>query len=152
MIPTPYIPRVMKLLGALPWKDHIKGLSLWLNITDMATFLLQDWLSDAHVDSMLGAAMHLHCDTLSHMVPCTELILSDFVTHILASPLLETSPIPSNYAEKAPKSVQRLGSIISECSSAIRVATCYDAYILLSISHPFLIFMTDDDSSWTHHP
>jgi hypothetical protein len=122
-IPTPYIPRVMKLLGALPWKDHIKGLSSWLNITDMATFLSQDWLSDAHVDSMLGAAMHLRRDTLSHMVPRTELILSDFVTHILASPLLETSPIPSDYAEKAPKSVQRLGSIISECSSAIRVTT-----------------------------
>jgi fucose permease len=32
------------------------------------------------------------------------------------------------------------------------VMDCYDAYILLSISHPFLIFMTDDDSSWTRRP
>jgi hypothetical protein len=72
-IPTQYIPRVMKLLGTLPWKDHIKGLSSWLSITDMATFLSQDWLSDAHIDSMLSAAMHLRRDTLSHMVPRTEL-------------------------------------------------------------------------------
>jgi hypothetical protein len=32
------------------------------------------------------------------------------------------------------------------------VGQCYDTYILLSISHPFLIFMTADDSSWTRRP
>jgi hypothetical protein len=122
-ISTQYIPRVMKLLGTLPWNDQIKGLSSWLSITDMAMFLSQRWLSDAHIDSMLSAVVHLHCNTHSHIVPHTEVVLSDFVTHILASLLLETSPIPSDYVEKAPKSVQRLGSIISECSSDIRVAT-----------------------------
>jgi hypothetical protein len=113
----------MKLLGTLPWKDCTKGLSSWLSITDMATFLLQAWLSDAHIDSMLSAVMHLHRDTLLHTLPRTEVVLSDFITHILTSPLLEMSPIPSDYVAKAPKSVQRLVSIISESSSAIQIAT-----------------------------
>ena len=60
VIPTQYVPHVMKLLGTLPWKDHIKGLSSWLSITDMATFLSQDWLLDAHVDSVtLGLGVRL---------------------------------------------------------------------------------------------
>jgi hypothetical protein len=120
---TQYISCVAKLLGALPWKDCTKGLRSWLSITDMAMFLSQDWLSDAHIDSMLSAVVHLRRNTLSQMLPRTEVVLSDFVTHILTSPLLETSPIPSDYVVKAPKSVQRLGSIISECHSSIRVAT-----------------------------
>jgi hypothetical protein len=118
-----YVPHVMKLLGTLPWKDCTKGLSSWLSVTDMATFLSQAWSSDAHIDSMLSAVMHLRRNTLSHTLPRTEVVLSDFVTHILTSPLLETSPIPSDYVTKAPKSVQRLGSIISESSSAIQIAT-----------------------------
>jgi hypothetical protein len=122
-IPMQYIPRVTKLLGTVPWKSYIKGLGSGLSITDMAAFLSQEWLSDAHLDGMLSAAMYLRRDILSRMAPRTEIVLSDFITHILASPLLETSPIPCDYVMKAPKSVQKLGSAISETSSSLRVAT-----------------------------
>ena len=72
---------------------------------------------------MLSAAMFLHHDTLSHITPHTEIILSDFMAHILASPFLETSPIACDYVRKAPKSVQKLSSLISESSPNICVAT-----------------------------
>jgi hypothetical protein len=122
-MPIQYIPRVTKLLGTVPWKGYIKGLGSGLSITDTAAFLSQKWLSDAHVDGMLSAAMHLRRDTLSCMVLRTEIVLTDFITHILASPPLEASPIPCDYITKAPKSVQKLGSLISESSSGLRVAT-----------------------------
>ncbi|KAN0139136.1 hypothetical protein V8E53_003025 [Lactarius tabidus] len=122
-IPTQYIARVMKLLGAVPWNDSVKGLGSGLSIVDMAVFLSQEWLSDAHLDSMLSATVSLRCDALTHITPRTEIVLSDFMTHILASPSLETSPIPCDYVKKAPKSVQKLGSVISESSPDIRVAT-----------------------------
>ena len=89
----------------------------------MALFLLQKWLLDAHIDSMLSAAIYLHCDALSRMVPHTEIVLTDFITHIIASPLLENTPIPHDYLERAPKSVQKLGSLILEYPSEIWVAT-----------------------------
>jgi hypothetical protein len=122
-IPIQYIPRVTKLLGTVPWKGYVKGLGSGLSITDMAAFLSQEWLSDTHLDSMLSAAMYLRRDALSCMVLRTEIVLTDFITHILASPPLETSPIPCDYVTKAPKSVQKLGSVISENSSGLRVAT-----------------------------
>ena len=122
-IPMQYTPRVMKLLGTVPWKDYIKGLGSGLSVTDMAAFLSKEWLSDAHIDGMLKAAVHLRHDILSHMVPRTEIVFSDFITHLLATPFLETSPISSDYILKAPKSVQKLGSVISESSSDIRIAT-----------------------------
>ena len=122
-IPLQYVARVMKLLGTVPWKDYIKGLGSGLSITETAAFLSQEWLSDSHIDSMLRAVTYLRHDTLSHLTPRTEIILIDFATHILASPLLEASPIPCSYAKNAPKSVQRLGSIISENPSNIRIAT-----------------------------
>ena len=121
-IPIQHIARVMKLLGTVPWKDYIKGLGSGLSITEMAAFLSQEWLSGSHIDSMLRAVMYLRHDTLSNITPRTEIILTDFVTHILASPLLEASPIPCNYAKNAPKSVQRLGSVISENPLDIRIA------------------------------
>ena len=67
--------------------------------------------------------MFLRCDTLSHITPRAEIVLSDFMAHILASPSLEASPIACDYVRKAPKSVQKLGSLISESSPNIRVAT-----------------------------
>lgn len=122
-IPSHYIAQIKKLLGTVPWKDYVKGLGSGLSITDMAVFLSQEWLSDAHIDSMLSASIHLHRDTLSHITPHTEIVLSDFVTHILSSPLLETPPILCDYITKAQKSVQKLGSVISGSSPDIRVAT-----------------------------
>lgn len=122
-IPTQFIARVLKLLGTVPWNNYVKGLGSGLSIMDMAVFLSQDWLSDAHLDSMLSATRFLRRDTLSHITPRTEIIQSDFMAHILASPSLETSPIACDYVKKAPKSVQRLGSLISESSPNIRVAT-----------------------------
>ena len=67
--------------------------------------------------------MYLHHDTLSHITPHTEIIMTDFITHVLALPLLEVSPIPSNNANNVPKSVQRLGSVISKSPSDIWIAT-----------------------------
>jgi hypothetical protein len=122
-IPKQYIARITKLLGTVPWKDNIKGLGSGLSITEMAVFLSQEWLSDSHIDSMLRAVMYLRRDTLSQITPHTEIILTNFITHILASPLLEASPIPGDYAKKAPKLVQKLGSAISESPSDIRIAT-----------------------------
>lgn len=122
-LPEQSIPQVITLLRTVPWKDYIKGLGSALSITDMAIFLSQEWLSNAHLDSMLSAAMYFHNDSLSRMVPHTEIVLSDFASHILMSPLLETTPITyDDYIDKAPKSVLRLGSIISGCSIDIRVA------------------------------
>jgi hypothetical protein len=122
-IPIQYIGRVTKLLGTVPWKGYIKGLGSGLSITEMAAFLSQEWLSDAHIDSMLRATMYQRCDTLSHITPRTEIVLTDFISHILGSPHLDTSPIPYDYTKNAPKSVQRLGSVISGSSSDIRIAT-----------------------------
>ena len=122
-LPIQYIGQVMKLLGIAPWKDYVKGLGSGLSVTEMATFLSQEWLSGSHIDSMLRAMMNLRCDTLSHIAPRTEIVLTDFVTHILASPLLDASPIPCSYAKTAPKSVQRLGALIFENPSDIRTAT-----------------------------
>ena len=113
----------MKLLGTIPWKDYVRGLGSGLSITEMAIFLSRKWLSDSHIDSMLSAAMYLRRDTLSHISPHTEIVMSDFITHILASPLLEASPIPPDYANNAPKSVQRLGLVISKNPSNIQIAT-----------------------------
>lgn len=121
--PTQDIARVMKLLGTIPWKDYVRGLGSGLSITEMAIFLSRKWLSDSHIDSMLSAAMYLRRDTLSHISPHTEIVMTDFITHILASPLLEASPIPPDYANNAPKSVQRLGLVISKNPSNIRIAT-----------------------------
>ena len=90
---------------------------------NMAEFRSQEWLSDTHIDGMLSAAIYLCCNTLSHMVPRTEIVLTNFITHILASPPLETSPIPCNYLMKAPKSVQKLGSVISKSSPSLCIAT-----------------------------
>ena len=126
--PTQHI-QAAKFLGAIPWNGYIKGLGSGISITEMASFLSRAWLSDIHVDTMLSAAMHLRRDTLSRVVPHTEIILSNFVTHILESPLLEMTPIPCDYLNKAPKSVQKLVSVISESSSGIRIAT-------VSFSHP----------------
>jgi hypothetical protein len=120
---TQYIAWVMKLLGTVPWNDYVKGLGSGLSTLDMAVFLSQEWLSDTHLDSMLSAAVSLHCDALSHITPHTEIILSNFMTHILTSSSLETSPIPCDYVKTAPKSVQKLGSVISESSPDIQVAT-----------------------------
>ncbi|KAI9443778.1 hypothetical protein H4582DRAFT_2053569 [Lactarius indigo] len=120
-IPAQSISRVMTLLRTVPWKDHIKGLGSGLSITDMATFLSPEWLSDTHLDTMVNAAVHFHHESLSRMVPHTEIVQSDFAAHILTSPLLETTPITHDYMNKAPQSVIRLGSIISSCSTDIRV-------------------------------
>ncbi|KAF8265266.1 hypothetical protein EI94DRAFT_1804637 [Lactarius quietus] len=117
-----YIAQITKLLGTVPWKDYIKGLGSGLSVTDMAVFLSQEWLSDAHLDSMLNATIYLRRGTLSHIIPRTEIILSDFTTHILASKLLDVSPVPCDYVKKAPKSVLRLSSVISESSSNLRLA------------------------------
>ena len=121
--PTPYIARVTKLLGTIPWKDYVKGLGSGLSVTEMAVFLSQEWLSDSHIDTMLSAAVYLRRDTLSHITPHTEIITTDFITHVLASPLLGVSPIPSDYADNAPKSVQRLGSVVSKSPTYVRIAT-----------------------------
>jgi hypothetical protein len=122
-IPIQYIGRVMKLLGTVPWKDYVKGLGLGLTMTEMAVFLSQEWLSDTHIDSMLRAAIYQRSDTLSQITPHTEIVLTDFITHVLSSQHLETSPIPHDYTKSAPKSVQRLGSVISKSPSDIRIAT-----------------------------
>ncbi|KAH9015478.1 hypothetical protein EDB84DRAFT_1679909 [Lactarius hengduanensis] len=121
-IPEQYMSRVTTLLHTVPWNSHIKGLGSGLSTTDMATFLSNEWLSDTHLDSMLSVAVHLHADTLSRMVPHTEIVSSDFASHILTSPLLETSPITRGYLDKAPKSILKLGSTISSASMGIRVA------------------------------
>ncbi|KAH9016984.1 hypothetical protein EDB85DRAFT_1897861 [Lactarius pseudohatsudake] len=92
-----------------------------LSITDMATFLSQEWLSDTHLDTMVNAAVHFRHESLSHMVPRTEIALSDFAAHILMSPLLETTPLARDYMDKAPQSVIRLGSTISSCPTDIRI-------------------------------
>ncbi|KAN0139177.1 hypothetical protein V8E53_002678 [Lactarius tabidus] len=122
-IPIQYIAQVTKLLAIVPWKDGVKGPGSGLSITEMAGFLSQKWLSDSHIDSMLHAAMYLRREALSNTAPRTEIVPTTFVTHILASPLLEASPIPCNYIKNAPKSVQRVGSVISESPSDIRIAT-----------------------------
>ena len=122
-MPMEYAAKITNLLGTVSWKDYIKDLGSGLSITDMALFLSRKWLSDAHIDSMLSAAVYLRRDALSHMVPRTEIVMTDFITHILASPLLENTPVPHDYLERAPKSVQKLGSLILEHPSDIRVAT-----------------------------
>jgi hypothetical protein len=122
-IPTQYVKQVTNLLGTVPWKDHVKGLGLGLSIMDMTVFLSHNWLLDSHIDSMLRAVMYLHRDALSHITPHTEIILTDFITHILTLPLLQAFPIPCDYAKNVPKSVQRLRSLISESPSDIRIAT-----------------------------
>ena len=121
-IPEHSISRVTTLLHTVSWKGHIKGLGSGLSITDMATFLSEEWLSDTHLDSMLTAAIHLRQDSLSCMVPHTEIVLSDFSSHILTSLLLVTSPITRSYLDKAPKSILKLGSIISNTSMDIQIA------------------------------
>ena len=122
-IPEEYTSRVTTLLHTVSWKGHIKGLGSGLSVTDMATFLSRGWLSDTHLDSMLTAAVCLHKDSLSRIVPHTEIVLSNFASHILTSPLLEISPIPCSYLDKAPKSILKLGSIVSNASLGIRIAT-----------------------------
>jgi hypothetical protein len=122
-IPIQYIGRVMKFLGTVPWKDYVKGLGSGLTMTEMAVFLSQEWLSDTHIDSMLRAAIYQRSDTLSQITPHTEIVLTDFITHVLSSRHLETSPIPHDYTKSAPKSVQQLGSVISKSPSDIRIAT-----------------------------
>ncbi|KAH8986514.1 hypothetical protein EDB86DRAFT_2832639 [Lactarius hatsudake] len=102
-IPAQSISQVMALLRMVPWKGYIKGLRSGLSITDMATFLSQEWLSDTHLDTMVNAAVHFRHESLSCMVPHTEIVLSDFAAHILMSPLLETTPITRNYIDKAPQ-------------------------------------------------
>ena len=116
------ISQVTALLHTIPWKDYIRGLGLCLSLTDMATFLSWEWLLDTHIDSMLSAAVHSHKDSLSCMVPHTEIVWTDFASHILISPLLEMTPIAQDYADKAPKSVLCIGSIISSCPIGIQVA------------------------------
>ena len=92
-------------------------------VSDMAAFLSQAGVvircpSGRHA---VSAAMYLRRDTLSCMALRTEIVLTDFITHIIASTPLKTSPIPCDYATKAPKSVQKLCSVISESSSGPRV-------------------------------
>ena len=122
-VPIQYFGRVMKILGTVPWKDYVKGLGSGLRIMEMAAFLSQEWLSDTHIDSMLRAAIYQRSDALSQITPHTEIVLTDFITHVLTSPHLETSPIPYDYTKNAPKSVQQLGSVISKSPSDIRIAT-----------------------------
>ena len=117
-----YKIRIMSLLRQVSWKGYVKGLASSLTITDMAAFLSQEWLSDSHIDSMLTVTKRLRLDALSCANPSTEIIMPDFPSHILSSPLLATTPIASDYFAKAPKSVIGLGRMIAGAISGIRIA------------------------------
>jgi hypothetical protein len=122
-IPEQYAICILSLLRQVPWNGYINGLGSALMITDMASFLSQQWLSDLHIDSMLTVTKHLHHDILSRAVPCTEIVSPNFASHILTSPLLATTPITPNYLAKAPKSVVSLGTMIANAAAGIRIAS-----------------------------
>jgi hypothetical protein len=89
----------------------------------MATFLSNDWLSNAHIDSMLGAAVVLRSGTLSSAGIQTEVALSDFSSYLWESPLLAATPTMSNYPESTPKSIIKLGTAIANAPAGIRIAS-----------------------------
>jgi len=123
VIPSEYVHHVTSLLTTVPWKDNIKGLDSGLSVTDMAVFLSENWLTDDHIDSMLSAIVHLCHNALSHLVPHTEIVTSDFAYHILTTPLLESPPTMHDYENKAPKLVLKLGSLVANSPLGIRIAT-----------------------------
>ncbi|KAI0301414.1 hypothetical protein BC826DRAFT_1102007 [Russula brevipes] len=122
-IPERYASRIMSLLRQVPWKDSIKGLGSVLTITSMAAFLSEEWLSDAHIDAMLTVATCVRHGTLSHAVPCTEILSPDFPSHIFSSPLLATTPLTSVYLTKAPKHITKLATSLSNAAAGFRIAT-----------------------------
>ena len=122
IIPDEYTAQIQSLLCQVPWKDYIKGLGSGLTTMDMAAFLSKKWLSDSHIHTMLAVAQHLRHDILSCADPCIEIASPDFFSHVLSSPLLSTTPIPSSYSRNAPKSVIRLGDKIKCAASGILVA------------------------------
>jgi hypothetical protein len=117
-IPEQYMTQVMLLLCRVSWKGYIKGLGSALTITDMATFLSQEWLSDSHIDCMLTVTKRLHNVAPSDVIPCTEIVASDFPSHILSFPLLASTPIASDYFTKAPKSIINFGTTIANAATA----------------------------------
>ena len=124
-IPEQYTTHITSLLHQVPWKGYIKGLGSSLTITDMAEFLSQEWLSDSHIHCMLTLTKHRHIDVLSGAdprIPITEIIMPDFPSHILSSPLLATTPIAPDYFAKAPKSAISLGRKIANADAGIRIA------------------------------
>jgi hypothetical protein len=122
-IPDQYTKRVMSILGQVPWKGYISGLGSALTITDMASFLSQEWLSDMHIYSMLTVTRHLQHNALSGAGPFTKIASPDFPSHILTSPLLATTPITPDYLTKAPKSVIGLGTNIANAATGFRIAS-----------------------------
>jgi hypothetical protein len=123
-IPEQYMIRIRSLLRQVPWKGYIKGLASSLKITDMAGFLSQEWLSDSHIHCMLTVTKHLRLDVLSGVdpkIPITEIVMPDFPSHILSSPLLATTPITPDYFAKAPKSIVCLGRTIANAATGIRL-------------------------------
>jgi hypothetical protein len=109
-IPKQYIERVMDILHRVPWKDFIKGLGTGLMITDMATFLSEGWLSTSHIDSMLAVTAHLHHDALINPDSRTEIVLTDFLSHICMP----------DYAAKC---ANKLCTTITHTTTGIRIAT-----------------------------
>lgn len=122
-IPGEYVTRIMSLLRQVPWNEYIKGLGSALTITDMASFLSREWLSDMHIYTMLSITRRLRRDTLSGAAPCIEIASPDFPSHILTSPLLAMTPIAPDYFSKAPKSVTGLGTMIANATEGIRIAS-----------------------------
>ena len=125
-IPEQYMTRIMLLLCRVSWKGYIKGLGSALTITDMATFLSQEWLSDSHIDCMLTVTKRLHNVASSGVIPCTEIVASDFPSHILSFPLLASTPIASDYLAdyftKAPESIISFGTTIANAATGVRIA------------------------------
>jgi len=116
-----YTARIKSLLCQVPWKEFIKGLGSGLTITEMATFLSREWLSDTHIHTMLSVTRHLRYSALSGTDPCMQIASPDFAFHVFNSPLISTTHIASDYSHNAPKSVIRLGDKLQCATSGILI-------------------------------
>ena len=120
-IPEEYTAQIKSLLCQVPWKGHVGGLGSGLTTTEMAAFLSKQWLSDAHIHTMLAVTRHLRNGIISSADPCIEIASPDFTSHVLNSPLFSSTHITSDYSHNAPKAVIRLGDKIRCAASGIRV-------------------------------
>src|ERR1700742_1154087 len=105
----------------VPWKEYIKGLSSGLTITDMAVFLLQEWLSDLYIHTMLAATWHLYHDALLCIDSSIKIISPNFPYHVFMSDILMTMPVPPNCSDLAPESVIRLGNTLANAATGLHI-------------------------------
>jgi hypothetical protein len=111
----------------------------------MADFLLQEWLSDLHIHTMLAATRRLHHHALSCADSSIEIASPDFPYHVFMSDLLATTPISPNYSDLAPKSVIRLGNTLANATNGLRIAA-----ITFSLPNNWACLFVDSQAKMIH--